>query len=200
MAKGNRSDSKRETSHLIANSERYKAELDSYKAYAEARRNSRKYTQPFINTLIDRGTNYFKEREEANKPYTVAGLILALGIPQGTYFDMKEGMYDYLLVEYIDTNNITIVEENNETILVNEDGSINNTAYIEYSELLKKFDLMIQADREERCLMSSKHNPAGSIFLLKSQQGLKEDEPKQVTQNLIISDKDRARDIIKLLE
>lgn len=196
----NRSNSRRETKHLIDNNARYKAELDSYKAYAEARRNSRKYSQPFVNTLIDRGTSYFKEREEANKPYTVAGLILSLGIPQATYFEMKDGNYDFLLIEYIETNNITIVEEDGEPILVNEDGSINDTACIEFSELLKKFDLMIQADREERCLMSSKHNPAGSIFLLKSQQGLKEDEPKQVTQNLIISDRERAKDIIKLLE
>ena len=181
MSKGNRSDSRRETEHIKHLPKMYSEEIQKYKEYAEARRNSRVYTQESLSEYMQKASDYFIGQDEKGKPYTVAGLLLALDIDRQSWSRIGNGEMDYQLVEYLE------LHDNPKEPL------------IAWSEFHEKCSLTIQAQREERC-SSLRGNPAGNIFLLKAQNGFREDDtPNHVTQNLVICDADQARKALELL-
>lgn len=175
------------------------------KAFAEARRNSRRYHVEMINDWMQGINDYVEGQRTHGKPLTVAGFCLKAlgGMPTSSYYELMNGDKDHYLDEYIIANNIDI----DSLPMVNgypvyTDANGNDVTLMPFSELLKVVNLLLQEDREERCLQSSKHNPAGAIFLLKSQHDFVEtgNENKPVNQTLnIIADSERAKDIIKLL-
>lgn len=202
MAKGNRSNSKRNTEALREIVTKHKQELDAYKQFAVNRANNRKYSVHNIGQYLEGIDRYVADCRANNKPLTVAGFILhAFNVPSKSYYELKAGDKDHYIEEYIQTNNIdvdalpiidgipTYTDDNGEIIPL-----------IPFSHLIEKCELLIQEQRETAC-SSLKGNPAGNIFLLKAQQGFEDQpqEPKELHQNLIIADGERAKDIIKLL-
>lgn len=182
MGKGNRTNSRRETKHIEQLPKMYHEEIQKYKEYAEARKRNRVYSQESMPMYMDRANKYFEEQDRKGKPYTVAGLLLALDIGKDSWSRISNGDFDYQLEEfYVDNPNY--------------DG----IPLIAWSEFAEKCSLKIQAMREENC-SSLRGNPAGNIFLLKAQNGFREDDtPSHVTQNLVICDGEQARKALELL-
>lgn len=186
----------------ISDFSRFEAEtLNQYRKYAEARRNRRVYKQEQVGVMLRAFLNYREDKLKHNKPMTVAGTLLALDLNDSFWLKIKNGDYDYLLEEYIEVNNI-----NEEDIYYNdlsvESVLVNNqeVMLIPFSKLWEKIHLAIQEQREEAC-SSTRGNPAGNIFLLKAQQGFKEeDSPSYVNQTLVIADKEKALEALKLLK
>lgn len=190
MSKGNRSDSRRETSHLRALNAQYAQEIDAYRRFAEQRRARRVHTQAQLGTYIERVNEYFTECEKKGKPFTLAGILLSIDIDRRTWDKMRNGEYDYLLEEYIarvQNGEVLPSEENDEIPL------------IAYSDFCEKCTLRVQEQRESAC-SSLRGNPAGNIFLLKAQMGLREDDaPTHVAQTLVICDSEQAKKAIDML-
>ena len=191
---------KRNTKNITEYNARYSEELDGYRAFAEKRRNNRVYKQEQLTGYVEKLKLYVEEKSKANKPFTVAGVLLALGLNSMTWSRFRDGEYDFLLEEYLQLNNITDNE-----ILYDEDGlpfvldNNRKVTLIPYSVLYEKTMLMIQEEREEKC-SSLRGNPAGNIFLLKAQMGFKEEEaPQTLNQTLVIADRDKALEALKLL-
>lgn len=162
----------------------YSEEIQRYKDYAKARREARVFTQESLSEYMQKASDYFVGQDEKGKPYTVAGLLLALDIDRQSWSRIGNGEMDYQLQEYID-----IYGESETT----------ETPLIAWSEFYEKCSLTIQAQREENC-SSLRGNPAGNIFLLKAQNGFREDDtPSHVTQNLVICDGEQARKALELL-
>ena len=200
MSKGNRTKTNRDTSAINELNRRYKQEVDTYKQFAEARRNKRKYKQETVTLLYDKLTDYTNKCFRENRPMTVAGTILALGIDRDTWYRAKKGELDYLLEEYLIVNNIKeddLVFVDDLPYFQTENGDV---LLIRYSDLCQKADLMIQQRLEENCY-SNRGNPAGSIFALKSQfEWREETSPSNLTQTLVIADANQALEALKLLK
>ena len=189
MAKGNHTHTRRETQHLQALNTQYTQELDAYRQFAQARREKRVHTQEQLRVYIQRASDYFAECDRISKPYTIAGLLLALEIDRNTWSKMGNGEHDYLLEEYLALHPSD--ENSDET-----DG----TPLIAYSEFHEKCTLRVQEQRERACA-SLRGNPAGNIFLLKAQMGLREDDaPTHVAQTLVICDGEQAKKAIEMLK
>lgn len=197
--KGNRTKENRETRHLQENNARYKNEIDTYKMYAEARRANRKFKQEDVKMFYDRIVNYISDCTEKEEPFTVAGLILAMGVSKDTYYRMKSGEYDYRLDEYMEINGIAeedvLIDNSGIEYVVNEAGEV--VLLIEYRELIQKAQLMIEEQTEKRLYKSGR---AGDIFALKALHGW-EDTPQHqtVNQTLVIATEEQAREAIRLL-
>lgn len=195
MAKGNRTHTNREISHLIDGSKHYKLETDSYKALCEKRRAQRTLRQQDAHLMLGKMLEYIDGCKESNKPMTISGLNLATGITSRVFNCARKGEYDFYLDEFMELNGYT--DDDIEWI----DGMpwIDGTLMLPYSEIIDYAILMIQEQREIAC-SSLKGNPVGNIFLLKSQNGLREEEsPQTVNQTLVIADADKAREALKLL-
>ena len=189
MGKGNRTSSKRNTDAIRDLPTMYSEEIQRYRDYAEARKNSRMYTQESMSEYMDKANQYFNEQDRNGKPYTVAGLLLALDINKHSWSRISNGEFDYQLEEYLES-----VDK-----LSTENDGIPQTPLIAWSDFAEKCSLKIQAQREEKC-SSLRGNPAGNIFLLKAQNGFREDDsPNHVTQNLVICDGEQARKALELL-
>ena len=199
MAKGNRSNSKRNTEAISIANEQYTKELEIYRRSAEARRNRRTIKQEFVLSMAQAIQGYIEEQAHKHKPLTMAGAMIALGIGKDVFYRIKNGEYDYITEEYraLHADSITADDYGIE-YAVNEDGEL--VPLILLSDALEKMVILpIEEQIQENC-MTNKGNPAGSIFLSKAIFGYKEEqEPREVTQNLIIADSERARDIIQLL-
>lgn len=179
MGKGNRSNSKRNTEKIEKLPKMYSEEIQRYKDYAKARREARVFTQESLSEYMQKASDYFVGQDEKGKPYTVAGLLLALDIDKHSWSRISNGEFDYQLEEALDNNQ--------------------ETPLIAWSNFAEKCSLTIQAQREENC-SSLRGNPAGNIFLLKAQNGFREDDtPSHVTQNLVICDGEQARKALELL-
>ena len=186
MSKGNRTNSKRNTEAIKDLPTMYSKEIQRYREYAEARKNSRMYTQESMSEYMDKANQYFNEQDKHGKPYTVAGLLLALDINKHSWSRISNGEFDYQLEEFI--------EQNPELSTVDS-----GIPLIAWSDFAEKCSLKIQAQREEKC-SSLRGNPAGNIFLLKAQNGFREDDsPNHVTQNLVICDAEQAKKAMELL-
>lgn len=181
MAKGNRTDSRRETAHLQANNNRFKKEIDSYKQYCQNRRKNRVYTQERVTSLYDNLCRYIEEQQEQEKPLTVAGAILAAGIDNSIWYRMKDGHYDYRLDEFLDVNGIDLDEAP-----VDEAGlkycTVDGQKVLltEYSEIIKRYMLLLQEQAEQR--LYSKGGKVTDIFALKALHGW-QDSPQVVHDN-----------------
>lgn len=193
--KGNRTKGNRETTAIQALNAAYKQEIDTYKRMAENRRATRRYRQEDLALYLGRVVEYIESKKDSGKPLTISGVTLAMKVNSEAFKGMRNGEYDYLLDEFITLNGVS--EEEWEWI----DGYPywNGVAMFSYSEMLDMVYLMIQDQRETAC-SSLRGNPAGNIFLLKAQQGFREDEaPQTVNQTLVIADVDKAKEAMKLL-
>jgi len=166
------------------------------RALVEQRNNARKYNADFIPLLIERLKAYSEECEHENKPMTMAGFILASGVPQSTFYEMSNGDYDHVIEEYKIIHGI----EPTATEYIDEDGVI--IPLVPFSEVIQKnARLPLQNQLESNCYTQQRGvNPAGSIFGLKSVFGFTEDsQPARVTNNLVIADGEQARRALEML-
>ena len=172
--------------------------IHAYRQFAQARREKRVHTQEQLRVYIQRASDYFAECDRISKPYTIAGLLLALEIDRNTWSRMGNGEHDYLLEEYLALHpSDETTDETDETSSYDE---TNGTPLIAYSEFHEKCTLRVQEQRERACA-SLRGNPAGNIFLLKAQMGLREDDaPTHVAQTLVICDGEQAKKAIEMLK
>ena len=180
--------------------ETYSKELESYKNFASHRRNRRKYTQEGMYKYLEQLNDYVEQQRIVKRPLTIAGVLLALGTNKDFWSKAKNGEYDYLLEEVLQTNDITdenIVECYGVPCFESANGRI---PLISYSDFYEKTWLLIQNQLEENCY-TNKGNPAGSIFGLKAQFNWQEDNtPQHLVQNLVIADGDQAKEAMQMLK
>jgi hypothetical protein len=205
--KGNRTrgkDRKGDTTAIVAATKEYEGNIERYKAFAEARRKAIKYGQEFAYTLMNNLTAYIEECQRTNEPITNGGLIMASGVGKDTYYKMREGEYDYRLYEYMDVNGITWDMADSSSgypVYYSDSGPV---VLLPFAELIEKSELVLQAQREKAC-SSLRGNPAGNIFLLKAQQGFRDDSEVNrgtVNNNLVLNNVatlEEARDALKRL-
>lgn len=164
------------------------------KQYAMARRESWGCGVDSIQPLIDRLQEYTEKTLADGKPLTVAGYILASGVPSSKFYDMKNGSYDHIIEEFKICNDLAPDTEQ----YITPDGEV--IPLVPFSTVIEKCYLLIQEQRETAC-SSLRGNPAGNIFLLKAQQGFREEEsPSTVNQTLVIADSEQARRALDLLK
>lgn len=195
MAKGNRTHVNRDITAANGMCNEFVRELDSYKQLAEKRRAQRILRQEDAMSVLGKMTNYIEECKASNKPMTISGLNLAVGVTSKVFSCARKGDYDYYLDEYMELNGYT------DDDIEYRDGMpfIGDVLIVPYSELMDYAVLMIQEQREMAC-SSLRGNPAGNIFLLKAQNGLREEEsPQTVNQTLVIADSNKALEAMKLL-
>lgn len=169
---------------------------ESARKLAIAKRNNSPYTPLTQNNFIEKLSGYVEEQQVKGKPLTVAGFILASGIPEKTWHDMKNGMYDASLEEYKILHEIP----QDATEYVNEDGEV--LSLIPWSELIGRCYLLLQQEREENCVAGKAGNVVGNIFLLKAQHGLS-DMPQQVqsqTNIQIVANDNTAMKALEMLK
>ena len=179
----------------------YSQEVAGLKSLADSRKRNRKYTQEMVGRAYNALLAYTEDCYRKKQPLTVAGMQLQLGIMRDAWYRAKDGELDHLLEEYIIDNNIT-----DDQITIDQDGlpwydSENGPVLLlQWSELRKKADLMIQDQLERNCY-TNRGNPAGSIFGLKAQFNWKEDEgPQHLVQQLVIADLDQAKKALDMLK
>ena len=195
------------TDKMRAIADKYSEEIDSYKQYADARRNSRTYTQETLLEFYERMKDYFRECKETDTPMTVGGLCLAMGIDRTALHRMKTGVYDWRLFEYMSIEGVTpedIREEYDEYFngfnplqyWIDRRGEM--VLLMMYSEVVALGLRVIEADNEAG-LFGSK--PVGRIFYLKSVFGYS-DTPESTQNNepsLVIADAKQAEKAMRML-
>ena len=159
-------------------------------AFAMAK-NNHKYKQEDVQRIATACDAYIQEQWEKGKPLTVAGFILASGLPTSTWYDAKNGDLDSITVLY------QMEHDNTETYTDETTGEV--LPLVRLSEICKNAYLLIQAQLETNCY-TNKGNPAGSIFGLKAQFGWQDDAPPQrLTQVLQICDAEQAKKALEML-
>ena len=145
-----------------------------------------------IGKMIQRISNYFIICDKEGRPYTRAGIIIALDVARSTYARYRDGELDYLLEEHIAINNIdldtceTITLTDGSNIKVDSDGN----PLISFSSVLQKALLRLEEQAEQR--LYDKARP-GDIFTLKQYGWTDERSPNTVNQTLVIADRDEAQ-------
>lgn len=152
-----------------------------------------------IGKMINRISQYFNDCDELDKPYTIAGIALALDISKDTFKKYKSGDMDYLLEEHITINNIDI--DNCEALTADNgveikvDGAGN--PLVSFSQILQKAMLRLEEQAEQRLYAKAR---VGDIFTLKQYGWTDEKSTVSTTQNnLIIADKDEAERALAML-
>lgn len=198
MAKGNRTNSRRDSTKIQALNQRYSEEVAQYKRFAEARRNSRKWTQEAVHGAYTGICEYIETQVHKGQPLTIAGVLLSIDMNRKQWDQAVHGELDYMLEEYIelhDTSNKTTVA--GLPACIDNDGQV--VMLIPYSDLAEKTMLRIQEQLEAN-LYTNKGNPAGSIFSLKHNYRWREDDtPQTVNNNLVIADGDQAKKAMAML-
>jgi len=156
----------------------YSQDIEEYKRFAEGRSQSHRFTQEYLTELTEKIIVYIEEQKDADKPITIAGFYLALGIQKKDYFRMKNGEFDYRLFQFMEYKGISpedIQRDWQEPLgyieyWIDADGQlwVMNT----YSEIIEKALLLMQMQTEER-LLTAKNNSqvSAAIFLLKAKFG-----------------------------
>lgn len=151
-----------------------------------------------VGKMIRRISDYFLICDQNEKPYTRAGIILALDVDRETYNKYKSGERDYLLEEHITINNIdletcdTVSLPDGTEIKVDEWGN----PLIAYSTIIQKALLRLEEQAEQR--LYDKARP-GDIFTLKQYGWTDERSPNTVNQTLVIADRDEAQAALQML-
>ena len=195
------------TEKIRAIADKYSEEMESYKQYADARRNSRVYSQENLLEFYERMKGYFTHCRETETPMTVGGLCLAMGIDRTALYRMKTGFYDWRLFEYMNIEGVVsedIQEEQDEffsgfnPLQYWTDSRGNKVLLMMYSEIITLGLRVIEADAEAG-LFGSK--PVGRIFYLKSVFGYSDvPEPEQNNEPaLIVADAEQARRAMAML-
>ena len=200
MAKGNRSNSKRNTTAIQGYNDKFKQEIDGYKQFAEARRKNRVFTQEQVTVFHEGIKKYFEEKSSDDEPFTISGILLELNLNETIFYRMKNGEYDYRLYEYIDINGIDEADimYDNENLPYVMSGE-KKVLLIPFSEIVEKAYLRLQEQIEERLYEKGR---VGDIFALKSKHGWNDsgDTPHTVNQTLVIATEEQARRAIECLE
>lgn len=142
-----------------------------------------------IPEYIERLSGYIEKVTTENRPPTIAGMALAMGISTDTFYRMKNGELDYVIEEY------KICHDLPETATT----GVNGEPLIYYSDIVQKgFDIL--QDRLESNCYQLKGNQVGSIFGLKARFGWQDDTgPGTTNNNLIIADKEKATALLNML-
>lgn len=184
---------------ITAYAEDLKEMTEHYKKIAKSREKVNKYNQPFVSILTDRISEYIETQKAAKKPLTVSGMIRASGMSATAYEQARKGEYDHLLYLYMDIHGISYDMEGTE--IVDQDTG-EKVLLQRMSWPIKMGDLAIMEERESKC-SENRGNPAGNIFLLKSQYGFR-DDPEKITHNntLVLNNVaslDEAKEALKRL-
>ena len=169
---------------------------ESARALAIAKRNNSPYTPETQVTFIEKLSNYVEEQDRKGKPLTVAGFVLASGVPERSWYAMKEGTFDAGIEEYKLTHDIPLDAEE----YITEDGEV--LSLLPWSEIVNRCYLLLQQERETNCVAGKAGNVVGNIFLLKSQHGLS-DMPQQIasqTNIQIVANSDTAMKALEMLK
>ena len=159
--------------------------------------NNKNYKQADVYRIADRCADYIQEQHDKRQPLTVAGFILASGVPSSTWYDMKNEKMDSITALYAMEHPQQVTDEGEPYFVDDDTGDIK--PLVTPSAVCKNAYLLIQAQLEGNCY-TNKGNPAGSIFGLKAQFGWSDDTtPQSVTQNLVICDAEQARKALKML-
>lgn len=196
------SEHKRNITAITSNNERYSQEVDSYKAFAEARRKMRKYDQVSVGRIYDQISAYVLDCYKKKEPLTIAGSMLASGTNKDIWEKARNGDLDYLLDEYITINNVTddLIYCDDNGLKWFDDPENGPVLLLQWSDLAEKRDLMIQEQLEKNCY-TNRGNPAGSIFGLKAKFNWREDDTAQhVVNQLVIADLEQAKKALQMLK
>lgn len=201
--KGNRTDSKRETKHLVGANKRYGEDVAYYKEIAEKIRQGKKHKQEDVLRVYKQIAEYIRSQADSEKPLTVSGIIRSSGLSKSTFYEYLGGSADYQLYQLIDlynidTDNVECYIDGIPVATITVDGNNVDVMLIEWSEMLQKAMLLVEEMTEERLYMKGR---VGDIFSLKSAFGWQEESnPHTVNQTLVISSPEQAREAIRLLK
>lgn len=191
---GNTTDSPRDTTKIQELNQRYREEIDEYKRHAEARRNLRKFKQEGLLECWQKANEYFEVCERRKKPYTMAGMLMAIGVSQRTWGRWLSGEYDYITEEYLQKHDLEEIED------IDGVPCHDGVALISFSEFAEWVRLKIQEQLEEN-LYTNRGNPAGSIFSLKHNYKWREDDaPGTVNQTLVIANPEQVKKAMAMLK
>lgn len=150
----------------------YSQDIETYRKFAAARSNSKRFNQPHLTVLTENMLRYLKETETP----TVTGIYLAAGISKKEFYSMRHQNYDWKLVQFMEYNDIEEedIEQYYDECLgivdywISPDGEhfIMNT----YSEVIEKV-LLYMESKLEAMLYTTKRNPNAIIFALKNKFG-----------------------------
>lgn len=173
MPKGNKNPVNK--TRIVSLSRQYTDDMETYRRFAEGRRNSTKYTQELLGELYSRMKEYFLTCKETGNPPTIGKLCIALGISKTSLHDMRNGEHDYRLPQYMDLHGVCyedIRQKEDEFFRgfdpleywIDPEG--NEVLLMTYSEIMLRGIAHIEAEMEENLLKGTK--PVGSIFYAKS--------------------------------
>ena len=172
------------TDKIVAMNKAYSEEMTEYKKFAEARRNRQTFTQEMLWPLYQQAKEYFTDCVENDRPMTIGGLTIALGITRKALKQMRDGDFDNRLFQYVNMYGIDeseIQTENDEYFrghnplqyITNENGE--RVLMMTYQEVIGTIIAVVEANCEEG-LFGSK--PVGRIYYMKAVFGLS-DQPRE---------------------
>ena len=190
MAKGRFTGHENDNTTSMVDVSRQAAEITKQASALAMAQNKHRYSQADVYEIMRKCAEYVEEQRTNKKPLTVAGFILASGVPASTWYDAKEGRLDTITALYqMEHGDAYTDEETGEQM-----------ALVPFSDAVKTCYLLLQEQLEGNCYNVKAHNVAGSIFGLKAQYGWSDDTtPQSVTQNLVICDAEQARKALKML-
>ena len=149
--------------------------------------------------MIQRISDYFLICDQKKKPYTKAGLILALGICKDTFYRYLNGKMDHLLQEHIAINNIDV--EACEKVIVDDMGTelpidSEGNPLISFSDVIQKALLRLEEQAESRLYWKGR---PGDIFTMKQYGWTDEKSPNTVNNTLVIASAEESDRALKLL-
>ncbi len=149
--------------------------------------------------MIQKISNYFIICNENKKPYTRAGLILALGICNDTFYRYLNGKMDHLLQEHIAINNIdlnecdrVVIDDLGTEIAIDSDGN----PLVPFSDVLQKALLRLEEQAESRLYWKGR---PGDIFTMKQYGWTDENSAKTVNNTLVIASKEESDRALRML-
>ena len=155
----------------------YSQDITKYKEWAQAKRLQTKFTQEHLTQIHGWACDYVNECRANGTALTISGLQLATHCNKMDYSRMKNGEYDWRMLQFAEYKGIDL--ENDITPIydellcmtvdywINPDGEMLIMSY--YSDIIERFYLLIQEQTEEMLVTSP--NPRGPIFILKSAFG-----------------------------
>lgn len=169
-----------------------------------------KYTNGFLMAL--RLAVYMQTQKAAEKPLTISGLYIALGLSDMTMYAYKYGDNDNIIDEiiagaredfqgdlleelfatYEDDGDVRALYE----WMVSDSVEVDGKRFVYFSDVLEKANRLLSIEREERLYEKGR---VADIFALKAQDGWQEnDSPQTLNQTLVING-NGADEALKLL-
>lgn len=166
------------------------------------------YTNGFL--MAVRLAKYFVDRRAQEKPLTVAGLELAVGLSNNAFVDYRGGESDHLIDDVIsgvredyqasdfeeEYESMTEEERVMYQILTGNAFTIEDERYIYFSDIIEKADKLLSLEREERLYEKGR---VADIFALKALDGWQEEEVKQRQNHTLVIEAGGATKALELL-